>query len=150
MGFSAQDDRRLAEWMRAAQDGDKQAYAAALREIEGALKRYLLRRLHSEESVEDVAQDILISIHSVRHTYNPEKLFGPWMYAIARNRLADYWRKHFRARAEVAVESEALDVAEPEKGDSALSDQMETALKELPEQQRSVVHMLKIQGLSIR
>ena len=150
MSFSAEEDGRLAQGMRAAQGGDKAAYALVLREVQAALRRFLARRIKSSDAVEDVAQEILISIHSVRHTYRPDQPFGPWMYAIARNRLADYWRKQFRLRAEIPTELETMSVAEAERPDRSLSDQMAAALGALSESQRSIVTMLKIDGLSIR
>ncbi|WP_232448013.1 sigma factor [Burkholderia ubonensis] len=38
------------------------------------------------DAVEDVVQDILATVHQVRHTYAPERPFGPWLVSIASRR----------------------------------------------------------------
>lgn len=54
-------------------------------------------------------QDVLLSLHAVRATYDPQRPFMPWLLAILRNRLVDGARRHGRtATHEVRVED--LDV----------------------------------------
>ena len=49
-------------------------------------------------------QDILLSLHSVRATYDPARPFLPWLLTIARNRMADGSRRQMRRAAnEVSV-----------------------------------------------
>jgi DNA-directed RNA polymerase specialized sigma24 family protein len=65
--------------------------------------------------VEDLVQDILLSLHAVRATYDPGRPFLPWLMAIARNRMADGARRYVRRSAnEVGVEQ--LPVAFAEDG----------------------------------
>lgn len=105
-------DRRLAGLMRATQAGDAGAYVQLLHEITPRLRR-IVRRRHGRvsriEGVEDLVQDILLSVHAVRATYDPQRPFMPWLLAITRNRLADGARRYARRAAhEVPVEN--LDV----------------------------------------
>jgi len=100
-------DRQCAALMRSAQDGDRAAYAGLLRDIVPLLRGAVRRRRRSlqPQDVEDLVQDILLSLHAVRATYDPERPFLPWLMAIARNRIADGARRYTRQTAnEVAVE----------------------------------------------
>ena len=79
-------------WMAAAQDGDAAAYERLLRELLPALRGFVSSRLGDPSSVEDVAQNVLLSVHRARHTYRPERRFEPWFWAIARNAIIDAQR----------------------------------------------------------
>ncbi|MBA3447173.1 MAG: RNA polymerase subunit sigma, partial [Pseudaminobacter sp.] len=93
--------------MQAAQDGDAAAFALLLRDITPLLRRVVLRKsgfLHPHNT-EDIVQEILLSVHTARATYNPERPFVPWLMGIARNRVADAVRSNVRRFVhEVAVE----------------------------------------------
>src|SRR5260221_8315955 len=110
-----QDDHALAALMQAAQGGDTQAYVLLLKEITPRLRQIVRaqRRFLKIEDVEDLVQDILLSLHAVRATYDPGRPFLPWLQAIARNRMADGARRYVRRSAnEVAVEHLPVTFAE--------------------------------------
>ena len=81
--------------MQAAQGGDTQAYVLLLKEITPRLRQIVRgqRRFLKSEDIEDIVQDVLLSLHAVRATYNPQRPFMPWLIAITRNRLADAARQ---------------------------------------------------------
>ena len=81
--------------MRLTLAGDEKAYNNLLRESAGLLSPYLAKRIYKTQDVEDVLQEILISLHKARHTYDGNRPFSPWLYAIANYRLQDYLRKHY-------------------------------------------------------
>lgn len=61
------------------------------------------RRGIADAAVDDVVQDALITIHRVRHTYQPGRPIKPWLAAIVSRRAIDALRKHGRiARQEVS------------------------------------------------
>ena len=63
----------------------------------------------TQVDIEDLVQEILLSVHAVRATYDPERPFVPWLLAITRNRLADAARRHARTTAhEIHVENLAV------------------------------------------
>ncbi|MEQ1790530.1 MAG: sigma-70 family RNA polymerase sigma factor [Rickettsiales bacterium] len=88
-------DNHCAELMRLALAGDEKAYAELLRESAQILRPYLAKRIYRFQDVEDVLQEILISLHKARHTYDGNRAYAPWLYAIAYYRLQDYLRKHY-------------------------------------------------------
>ena len=65
--------RELARLMAAAQDGDKRAYATLLQAVTPYLRAQARRYLRNPHDVEDVVQDILLTLHRVRQTYDPTR-----------------------------------------------------------------------------
>jgi len=84
--------------MRSAQDGSGSAYAQLLREIAPLVRRVVRnrRRFLQAADIEDLVQDILLSLHAVRKTYDPGRPFLPWLIVIIRNRLAGSARRYSR------------------------------------------------------
>lgn len=143
-------------WMQAAQAGDQNAYARLLTALTVFLRARLGRILGAGfgNEIEDVVQEILLSLHSVRHTYDPKRPFLPWLMSIARHRTLDFLRKRLRARAReisVAVFDETfLDLAAKEENDYGDPEALRQALSHLPEGQRRALELLKIEGLSLK
>lgn len=138
--------------MQAAQNGDAALYAQLLTEISPPLKRFLKSRLFNDVALDDILQDILLAIHTARHTYRPEQPFAHWMYGIARHKLVDYFRRHGRKNArEVSGDDLVTFIADTANTpEEALSyKDIRQALRNLPEKQRRVVAMTKIEGYSM-
>jgi RNA polymerase sigma-70 factor, ECF subfamily len=96
MNHSLMDDRDLASLMRAVQAGDANAYVKLLKEIMPRVRHVVRsqRKFLKTEDIEDLVQDVLLSLHAVRGTYDPQRPFMPWLLAITRNRLADGARRY--------------------------------------------------------
>ena len=140
------------EWMAAAQEGDAVAYERLLRDILSPIRALVGRRLADPSSVDDVVQNVLISIHQARHTFRPERPFGPWMRAIARNAVIDAQRaRTTRARREVPMEDRewAAEEVDPTDAFEELSPRMAEALGELPSSQREAVELLHVHQLTV-
>lgn len=132
--------------MEGAQGGDREAYRALLLDIQGDLGRFVRRRVHDPQEVEDIVQDVLLVIHRARHTFDPTRPFEPWMYAIARNVTIDHGRKRgSRSRREILTDELPEIPAEALTSEAPLA----AALERLPESQREAFSMLKIEGLSV-
>jgi RNA polymerase sigma-70 factor (ECF subfamily) len=146
----------LGRLMRAAQDGDRDAYRKLLGEIAPILRRALKGRFPflPRPDVEDLVQDILLSVHTVRATYDPSRPFLPWLMAIARNRTADMARRHARRSArEVAVEDYPETSAEDEtnRGETyGDPEALRHAVNALPHGQRTAIELLKFRELSLK
>ena len=85
--------------MLAVQSGNGGAYRRLLGEIRPWLLRYYARRL-PPGSVDDAVQEAMIALHTKRHTYDPERAFGPWLAAIARYKWIDRLRAMKRTAAD--------------------------------------------------
>ena len=151
------DDRRLAALMRAAQGGDARSYVRLLEEITPRLRRIVRRnrRFLDAAEIEDLVQDVLLSLHAVRATYDPARPFFPWVSAIVRNRLADGARRQMRRSAhELQVEELPVTFSDDrenmESGKYGDPEALHQAIKELPSRQREAIEMLKLRELSLK
>ena len=144
--------------MAAAQRGDGAAYASLLQSILPLLRAFVRRRGVDDGEVEDVVQEVLLSIHRARHTWRADRPFDPWMWAIARNASTDALRRSLRERARRAPAAEdgalAEDLADDGPGPEALflagevSPELARALAGLPAAQREAVELLYVEQLS--
>ena len=124
---SQKDD--LGRLMQAAQRGDSACYRELLRIVMPRVRAIVVRQrgFAGTAEAEDLVQDVLLSLHAVRATYDPSRPFVPWLLAIVRNR--------FETNTDIA-----------ELGDA---DTLRAAVRELPDGQRQAIELLKLQELSL-
>jgi RNA polymerase sigma factor (sigma-70 family) len=145
------------EWaglMALAQEGDAAAYRRVLAAIAPYL-RALAAHYHREpRDVEDSVQDILLTIHAIRHTYDPKRPLKPWLVAIGRRRIFDRLRRQTRIRTrETFLSPEHETFAAPEANLYEAEPNMRAlreAVAQLPDAQRRAVTMLKIEEKSLK
>ena len=146
-------EKRWSAAMAAAQAGDETAYRELLEELLPLVRRRVRARISAPADAEDVVQNALIAIHRGRHTYRPDRPFGPWMRAVVRNCVIDWFRERGRRMSrEVAVESPELfadGVYDEEPGSQDLAPPLAAALESLPDKQREAVELIHLQGLSV-
>jgi RNA polymerase sigma-70 factor (ECF subfamily) len=138
--------------MRSANAGDEAAYRRLLTVIAPTLRsmarRSLARAGQPLDLAEDIVQEILLAVHLKRHTFAPDAPFGPWLFAVARNKIIDALRRRGR-RIFVPIEdfAETLPGESTEPGPSERD--VEKQLSELPERQRDVLRSIAVDGRSI-
>jgi len=142
--------------MLAAQAGDQRAYQALLRACLPIAAATARRQGVAPDRVDDVVQDVLLTIHRARATYDPSRPFTPWLRAIAQRRAIDSLRSHGRrAGREVFDEFAYLNHpdAGPQAGDGlqrdAESRRLAAAVAKLPPGQRQAVDLLALQDRSL-
>ena len=147
-------EERWRQQMRAAQDGDKSAYQELLTDIMPLLRAIVQRAWRNPHDVEDIVQDVLLSLHVVRHTYDSARPFVPWLLTIARRRIADAARRSSsRSEHEITVDV----IPETFSGDDTKNEQegsddqgaIRHALAGLTSGQRQAVELMKLQGLTL-
>jgi RNA polymerase sigma-70 factor (ECF subfamily) len=131
--------------MAAAQAGEAAPYRRLLTELRPWLLRYFARRLPSA-AVDDAVQDTLIAIHAKRHTYDPDRPFGPWLAGIARYK----WIDRLRAAARHAADELPETLSTPDH-EAAVTSATALAglLMQLKPAQAEVIRLVKLDGLSI-
>jgi RNA polymerase sigma-70 factor (ECF subfamily) len=145
-------DERWSGLMAAAQAGDAAAYATLLREIAPFLRAIARRRIADFAEAEDAVQDALLTLHAVRHTYDPTRPLRPWLAAIAERRALDRLRRTLARGAREtpldALPDHASSVApQAERG---LADQdLRDAVAQLPESQRQALRLAKLEELPL-
>ena len=133
-------------------NGDAQAYATLLKETARLLRPFLAKRLYSSTEVDDVLQEILISLHKARHTYDGERPYKPWVYAIAKFRLQDHLRAHYADHLHHAVELSELenslsdDVTETGFSYESISGEVH----KLPEKQATILQLMHQDGYTAK
>lgn len=141
------DETALRLMMTASLDGDADAHRRLLGALVPVLRGYFGRRTDDGAQIEDLVQDTLIAIHTRRATYDPARPFGPWLFAVARYKLVDAWRKR--------RETVSLDGFEDMFGDGGFEDEVNARLDvgellgTLPEKQAMAIRATRIDGLSV-
>lgn len=138
----------LKGWMVAGLAGDAAAHAQLLRAVAPLLRSFYRRRLRAaEDDIEDIVQETLIAVHERRATFDRERPFTPWLYAIARYKMVDQWRRNSRLRPLDVLEGE-IAVDSGEDGALAAID-LEALLATLPPKQARSIRDTKLHGLSV-
>ncbi|WP_439596913.1 RNA polymerase sigma factor [Falsiroseomonas sp.] len=148
---SAQEER----WgglLAAAQAGDARAYDTLLREVTPRLRQIARARIRDAAEVEDAVQDALMTIHALRHTYDPARPFGPWMTTIATRRAIDRLRRRGRgAGRESTLDElpETVAAVAPVAEERIAARNLREAVADLPESQRTALRLAKLEDLSL-
>ncbi|MDE2112654.1 MAG: hypothetical protein KGJ79_16050 [Alphaproteobacteria bacterium] len=85
-------DARLGALMQCAQVGKTAAYDELLRLSVPIITRVVRPHYHTDVEIDNAVQDVLLAVHSVRHTYSPDRPFTPWLVSISRHRVKDTHR----------------------------------------------------------
>lgn len=137
-------------WLRA-QHGDSAAYKEALLKIAQRLRKFYGRRLQAlPDDVEDLVQETLLALHVQRGTYDEAMPLSSWIFAIARHKLVDLWRR--RGRRENLNDSldELTEDLHPLATEILPSKRdLGVLLAQLPEAQKQAILLTKIEGLSM-
>jgi RNA polymerase sigma factor (sigma-70 family) len=146
--MSLDEDRRIAEVVRREQS---------------RLRNFIRRRVPDPRDAEDILQEVFYELVEANRLLMPIDHVTGWLFRVARNRITDLFRKKkpesFSAAA-VADDEEWLrweDVMpSPDAGPDALYarsvllDELESALDELPDEQREVFVAHEIEGRSFK
>ena len=138
--------------MRQAQVGDSRAYRLLLKESAALLTRFLGKGLRNASEVEDVVQEVLISLHKARHTYDSSRPFKPWLFAIARFRLSEYWRRAYADKLRQAVDITEVEnsLAAPVTNSGDAYEYLAEGLSALPKKQADIVRLIHVDGYTAR
>ncbi len=144
-----------ADWsilMTRAQEGDRDAYRTLLLQIEPYARSMARRCFRHPADVEDAVQDVLMTIHAVRHTYDPGRPFAPWLVAIANRRMIDRLRRETRKRArEIELTADHETFSRDETNHDGMAERMlMEAIAKLPPEQRDAVQLLKLNEMSLK
>jgi len=153
-GHDVVRDERWSRLMAAAQAGDRASYEELLRDCVPFIRAVVARQHRRPDRIEDAVQDALLTVHRVRHTYDPRRPFAPWLAAIARRRSIDLLRKRLRAEAhevadEQAYETFADPAANNDKEAADRAAELGLAVAALPEGQRRAIELVKLREMSL-
>lgn len=134
--------------MAAAQAGDRRAYERVLAGSVALIRAVARRQGVATDGLDDVVQETLITVHRVRHTYDPARSYDAWLGAIAGRRAIDALRSHGR-RGRREVHDELALEQHPDRDDASAdaerqqqSHHLHDAIAKLPPGQREAVEQL--------
>lgn len=139
--------------MNASLDGDTAAYRCLLEEVTPAIRAAALQACRKygafSSEIEDVVQDTLLAIHLKRNTWKRSEPVGPWISAIARNKLIDSLRRRNR---QAGFDMEVLPDDIPEEAASEFESIRDIGqlLAKLSERDQTIVRLVSIEGRSAR
>ena len=143
-----------AQLMSGVQSGDRAAYRRLLKDIVPTVRALVRKRIFDPVLVEDVIQDTLLTMHRVRHTFDPAFPFLPWLMALANARAIDALRARGRLfRHEVsdpaAFDAYADPLSEHHVSAASVASDVRHRLRLLPQRQRLAVEMVKLRDMSV-
>jgi RNA polymerase sigma-70 factor (ECF subfamily) len=145
---SAFPNAEFEQLMARYQQADPGAVADLVERLSPQLYRFFASQLGNRADAEDMLQDTWLRIHRVRHTYRAGDPVLPWVYTIARRVRVDNYRKRIRISSRETSVDVLLEV--PTRNDETSSlPSFEDLVAVLPESQREVVTMLKVNELSL-
>jgi RNA polymerase sigma-70 factor, ECF subfamily len=156
---SERNTNRARDWsglMARAQDGDRHAYRALLEDMTPYLRALAARCFKEPSDAEDAVQDVLLTVHAVRHTYDPGRPFGPWLVAIANRRIIDRLRRHIRSRSREIELSDEHETFSPDAANFQFEDTsadqaaLHAAIATLAPDQRLAINLLKLKEMSLK
>ncbi len=136
--------------VRRAQAGDVSAFDALVRLHIGRALRIARRLVPTHEDAEDVVQDAFLSAMRAIGTFDVTRPFGPWIARIVVNQGITFRR----ARARRTDEALPVDLASSGPSPlqvterSEITDRFKSALEQLTEQQRLMIQLFEVEGLS--
>jgi RNA polymerase sigma-70 factor (ECF subfamily) len=148
-------ERRRAAWMAAAQAGDRRAYERVLADSVALVRAVARRHGVAHDHLDDVVQETLLTVHRVRHTYDPTRSYDAWLAALAGRRAIDGLRRSGR-QAHREIGDEVAVAAHPDEHDASAASEraqqaqrLHTAIADLPPGQREAVEQLGLKELSL-
>jgi len=123
-------------------EGDRDAFGDLYKRYARAVLGLALRRLGDRGRAEDAVQEAFASVWRAARSYRRDRgPVAPWLYAVARNAIAD------RGRARIEPPAEQAETASDELGPADRAEQswvawrVHRALEQLPETERNVLEL---------
>ncbi len=142
--------------------GDLEAFEELVKKYQNPIQDFVARQIRDAAEAEDITQKVFIQILRAAKRYRPTAKFSTWLFTIARNLCLNEIRRRSRKPSQaldLTPDLTSEDKAQHHSGWSdesptqsvlrqELEDKIETALQQLPEQQRTALLLLDRQGLS--
>ena len=151
------------QWPMTEQD---QRVTAAFEQDRGRLRNFIRSRVPDPADAEDILQDVFYELIAAYRLMQPIEQVTAWLFAVARNRITDLFRRRTREASAVADRASADDEGEPRLlaellpspdagpedayARSVLAAALDDALADLPDEQREVFIAHELLGFSFK
>lgn len=147
------DEAAIERLVAQAQQGDAEAFGALFDEYHGPVYRFIVNRVGDPVDAEDLTQTVFVKVLEALPRYESRGVpFGGWLFRLARNTVID----HVRTRREHATLDTVAERTDEEPGPHEIVviradiDKVGEALAKLTDEQRDVIALRFIAGLSSR
>jgi len=140
------------------QAGTEVAYIELVNRYKDRLLNFVYRFVGDRDEAEDIVQDTFLKVYKNRHAYREVAKFSTWIYTIAGNLARSELRKRRRHKtfsmSQIGLEDKEYDPPDTDAGpESQVSGQYEEAeiqraIRQLPDQFRTIIILRDIQELS--
>jgi RNA polymerase sigma factor (sigma-70 family) len=139
--------------------------ADIFKKYQAQLRGFIARRVSSKEDSEDILQNVFYQFMKNDQADNPIEQISAWLYSVARNQIIDRSRKHreeempyFSGYDEDGTFLKELSELMPDEDQSPEMDylramvweELENALLELPDEQRTVFELTELEGVPFK
>jgi RNA polymerase sigma-70 factor, ECF subfamily len=146
-------ERELRALMMASLDGNGAAYHELLKRLTAHLRAYYRHRFarigHGPTEAEDLLQEVLIAVHTHRHTYDRLQPFTPWIHAIARYKFLDYLRRTKSSFKDEPIANAEELTANSDLGAVESGLDLQRLMLKISSKARKVIQHVKLEGLSV-
>mgnify|MGYP002624638094 CR=1 FL=1 len=151
--FENHDNVLVAQLVRAAQSGDRDAFGALVERFERTVFAIALRRLRDYSDAEELTQDVFLQAFTKLDQLREPAAFGGWLRSITIRMAIN---RAVRRPADVATEPELLaatvvDTREPEDKilDQERQEEVRDGLRQLGEMDRQTLEAFYFSGQSL-
>lgn len=143
---------------------EKTGISGLIKQYQAQLKAFIRKRVDSKEDAEDILQEVFFQLVKADNLIKPIEHVSAWLYRVARNQIIDWSRKKreeeipvFQDDDDEYIFKELSDVLLNEKSTpeteylrSMVWTELESALSELPPEQKEIFEQTELQGLSLK
>jgi RNA polymerase sigma-70 factor, ECF subfamily len=130
--------------------GDDQAVKAVYERFARPVLTVAMSALGRRDLADEVVQTTMLKVWRGAATFDPSRELAPWVYAIARRAAIDVHRRESRAPVPQALGDDEIAVEPLSFSRTWEAWEVRSAVEKLPADERAVVRLAHLQGLSHR
>jgi RNA polymerase sigma-70 factor, ECF subfamily len=144
--FSLDDDFYL---IKKFIEGDESSFKVLLNRHKEKVRNIIFLTMNNAESVDDIAQDVFITVYKNLNNFRFESQFTTWLYRITVNKCKDYLRKKKIRSVFLPIKDSEDAGYEPEHVQNTdVAEIVHKAISRLPEKLRVPLLLKDIEGMS--
>lgn len=130
-------------------EGDESTFKTLVQRHKDKIRNIIYLMLNSSDSVDDIAQDVLITVYKNLKSFRFESQFSTWLYRITVNKCKDHLRRvKIRSIFTPIINDEDHPSYTPSTENNDVSEIVQKAISQLPEKLRVPLLLKDIEGLS--